>query len=207
MKNLKDNKGTTLLVVLVLSAVALVVAAGLIYMVTESTKLSGGGKRYKTALDVGRACANVTIQYIESRPTISSVYAPAHVNFAIVDIDRLVDTSNGKLYATNTDWDGSDQDISIVDDDTDTYDITCGFAGSPFTSYVKITGTRRGNSGLAGNRLHGGGTTDAKWSGGGAGSIPVTSYPWLYAIEVLSINPASAPNKQQRARLSVLYQY
>ncbi len=205
MKNFNNNKGSVLLVVLVLSAVALVISAGLMYMVTEGTKSSGASKRYKSALEAARACADMTINYIETKPKPSDVFSPSsYVTFGIVNPVRLADADTGKLYAANANWGGSNDDISIDTSDSLTYDITCTFGTYPYKSYVKVSGTRPGNSGGAGSRLHGGGTTDAKWAGGGAGSIPVTSYPYLYSIEVLAVNEN---NPLERARLSVLYQY
>ncbi len=211
MRILKDKKGSTLLVVLVLSAVALVVAAGLLYMLTQGTKTSGGSKRYKTALEAGRAGADVVCQLINARPTTSAVFSILLANFTVVDNNRLTNAATGKLYAPTANWPvtspiGINTSISIDPSNNSTYDVSFDLGNPAYTVYAKITGAVKGNSAGSGGRLHGGGTGDAKSSGSGgtSGSISAPSNPYLYSIEILALNAA---NPQERAKLSVLYQY
>ncbi len=211
MRILKDKKGSTLLVVLVLSAVALVVAAGLLYMLTQGTKTSGSSKRYKTALEAGRAGADVVRQLINSRPTTSAPFSIPLANFTVVDNNRLTNSATGKLYASTANWPvtspiGTNTSISIDPLNNSTYDVSFSLGNPAYTVYAKITGAVKGNSASGGGRLHGGGTGDAKWSGGGgtSGSISAPSSPFLYSIEVLALN---ASNPLERAKLSILYQY
>ncbi len=62
---LLNEKGIALVMVLVLSAVVLAIMAGLIYMVTSGTQVSGIQKRYKTAIEAGVGGANITFQVIK----------------------------------------------------------------------------------------------------------------------------------------------
>jgi hypothetical protein len=206
MKLLKDKKGSTLLVVLVLSAVALVVVAGLLYMLTQATKTSGSAKQYRTALEAGRAGADVVFQLIASRP--SAPYSVPLPNFTIIDNNRLINSATGKLYVSTSAWPAVLEytSVSINPLNNSTYDISFTLGTTPaYTVYAKIAGTVQGNSGHT-NKLHGGGTSDAKAAGikGVAGAIMVPSYPYLYSVEIIALN---ASNPQERAKLSVLYQY
>ena len=53
--------------VLVLAAIALMIMAGLLYMIISSTQISGMQKKFKTALDAGFGGADITYQFISLR--------------------------------------------------------------------------------------------------------------------------------------------
>src|SRR4030042_6763671 len=67
MKLLRNEKGITLVIVLILSLVALSIISSLIFMITTGTQLSGLQKRYKTALEAGMGGADITYQVIGAR--------------------------------------------------------------------------------------------------------------------------------------------
>ena len=72
MKALRNDRGIALVMVLVLSGIALAIMAGLIYMATSGTQVSGLQKRYKTALEgglagAGRACLVLKIFFDQHR--------------------------------------------------------------------------------------------------------------------------------------------
>src|SRR4030067_1587792 len=69
---IRNEKGIALVMVLVLSAIILIIMAGLIYMLTTGTQLSGMQKRYKTALEAGIGGADITYQVIALRGETSS---------------------------------------------------------------------------------------------------------------------------------------
>jgi hypothetical protein len=193
----------------VLSAVALLVAAGLLYMLILGTKTSGSSKRYKTALEAGRAGADVVYQLINARPTTGLPFSIPLANFTVVDNNRLTNAATGKLYAPTASWPiGTNTSISIDPSNNSTYDISFDLGTPAYTVYAKITDTVKGNSagGGGGGKLHGGGTSDAKSSGtvGVSGSISAPSNPYLYSIEILALKAA---NPQERAKLGILYQY
>ena len=53
--------------ILILAAIALAIMAGLIYMITASTQISGMQKRYNTALEAGVGGADIAYQFIALR--------------------------------------------------------------------------------------------------------------------------------------------
>ena len=64
---LSNEKGIALVMILILSAIALAIMAGLIYMITAGTQISGMQKRYKTALEAGKGGTDITYQLIAAR--------------------------------------------------------------------------------------------------------------------------------------------
>jgi len=72
LKIFSNEKGIALVMVLVLSAIILVIMAGLIYMLTTGTQLSGMQKRYKTALEAGMGGIDITYQIIALRGETSA---------------------------------------------------------------------------------------------------------------------------------------
>ncbi len=197
MKIAKDNKGSTLLVVLVLSAVALVIAAGLLYMVMQGTKVSSSSKWYKTAYEASKAGADVMYEIINARgnPGIPLT------NFSL---SSTLTSTAGKLFTSTANWPSSyDSSVSINPSNANSYDAS--FDLGNYRAYAKITDTVQGNSAPGGgsaSRFHTGGTSTAR--AGGTGDIMVPSYPYLYAIEILATNPT---NPLERAKMSILYQY
>lgn len=204
-KPANNAKGSTLLVVLVLSAVALVVTAGLIYMLTESTKMSGSMKRFKTASEAGRAGAEVMYQLINARadPGIPLT------NFSICDSNRLFNQTTGKIFVATANWPvATDRSITIDPDNTNTYDMRFDLGDSPaYRVFVKITDTVKGNTASAAGSAGAGGTPLHKHgvvANAGSNEIVATSYPFIYTIEIVSQNTT---NPQERAKLSIVYQY
>lgn len=215
MKILNNKKGSTLIVVLVLSGVALLITAGLLYMVTEATKVSGGGKNYISACQAARAGSDVMIQIINERAV------PAGLGVTIVNNARLLGPA-GKLDLATPNWGGFDSTINIDSSEPPataaTYDAWFDLGTNPtYRVYAKISGTAMGNSSLSGGGgiggfLHAGGTTDGRLRGSGStssGEINPPSFPYIYSIELLAHRPraGAADDPGARCRLSVLYQY
>ena len=59
-----NEKGIALVMILILAAISLVIMAGLLYMITSSTQITGMQKRYKTALEAGIGGSEVFSQFI-----------------------------------------------------------------------------------------------------------------------------------------------
>lgn len=195
MKMLRTEKGAALLVVLVLSVVAMVVVAGLMYMIIEGTKSSGGGKRYKTALEACKAGVGIATQVIDARANPGIPLS----NFTIPDSNRLFAAANGKLTQTTQNWAVGYSSSTIIDPaDTTTYDFHYDLGAAPvFRTYVKITYTTQGNT-SDGSALHKHGVV------ANAGEIVASAVPFNYSIEMLC-QDISQP--RERAKLSVLYQF
>jgi len=189
---LRNEKGIALVMVLVLSAIALAIMAGLIYMITSGTQISGIQKRYKTALEAGVSGADVTFQLITLRgdPGIPSINY-----FRNISDTCLTD----KLIKSTINWNAS-CDSSITVSDT-FYDMRfdLGAAPSPtYRVYSKIVDTVLGNSGGDEGLLKTGVVLV------NPGEVQVMSMPYLHTIEVDAQNLA---NPAERAKLSILYQY
>lgn len=197
----KNEKGIALVMVLVLSTVALLIMAGLIYMLTTGTQLSGMQKRYKTALEAGIGGADIAHQIIGARID-NPVQLEGKFNFlSAFDVTTTQTCLTDKLLRSTADWNvACNSSLTIDPGDASTYDISfdLGAAPSPtYRVYAKIADTVLGNSGGDEGLLKGGVVHST-------GEINVASIPFLYTIEVDAQNQA---NPAERAKLSMLYQY
>ena len=188
-----NEKGIALVMVLILAAIALAIMAGLIYMITAGTQISGMQKRYKTALDAGFGGTDVSYQLISARgdPLIPGI--PLTFN---VTSSCLTD----KLNKKTADW-ASACDKSITVSPPSSYDMyfDLGTIGYPtYRVYSKIVDTVEGNSGGDEGLLKSGVVS------ANSGEVTVMSIPYLYTLEIDAENVA---NPAERAKLSVLYQY
>jgi len=187
-----NEKGIALVMVLILAAIALAIMAGLIYMITAGTQISGMQKRYKTALDAGFGGADVSFQLIAARGDPGIPGIPLTFN---VTSSCLTD----KLNKETADWDPAcDNSITVSSSSNDMY-FDLGTVGYPtYRVYSKIVDTVEGNSG-GDEGLTGKGVVSS-----GSGEVTVVSRPYLYTIEVDAEN---RDNAAERAKLSILYQY
>jgi len=211
-----NEKGIALVMILVLSAIALAVMAGLIYMLTSGTQVSGMQKRYKTALEAGVGGSDITYHFIGLRGEPSST--SSFLN-AISTISPSVTTSGSctgtnrdgiaftgvaaKLNTPSTSWSSacSTDSFAINPSASTTYDLKLDLGASPYPTYrvyAKIVDTVEGNTGGE-EGLLGKGVVYA-----GSGEINVMKIPYLYTIE---IDAENASNPSERAKLSILYQY
>jgi hypothetical protein len=192
MKLLRNEKGIALVMVLILAAIALAIMAGLIYMITAGTQISGMQKRYKTALDAGFGGADISYQLIGARGDPGIPLA----NFLINATSSCL---TDKLNKKTSDW-GSGCDSSITVSSS-SHDMHFDLGTSPYPTYrvySKIVDTVEGNSG-GDEGLTGKGVVSS-----GSGEVTVVSRPYLYTIEVDAEN---RDNAAERAKLSILYQY
>ncbi|OGW37791.1 MAG: hypothetical protein A2Y97_08740 [Nitrospirae bacterium RBG_13_39_12] len=192
MKLLRSEKGIALAMIVILAAIALIIMAGLISMITTGTQTSGMQKRYKTAYQAAVGGTDVFYQLIAVR---GDPYIPG-LNYAVTASSTcLVD----KLTKSTKDWNAAcDDSTTIIPGTATTYDMTLTIGNPAYTAYAKIVDTVDGNSG---------GDLGLIMSGvvsSGSGEIPVTSIPYLYTIEMDAENPA---NPSERAKLSILYEY
>ncbi len=199
-----NEKGIALVMVLILSAIVLAITAGLVYMITSTTQISGMQKRYRTALEAGMGGADLTFQIFRLRgdPDLSMKTA-LYYNRTISDAcftAKLNETTSSTNWAACGDY-GKTTSMVIDPLDPTTYDFTFQLGSSPYptyNAYAKIVDTVEGNSGGDEGLLKHGVVNS------GSGDITVMSVPYLYTIEVDAENPA---NPSERAKLSILYQY
>lgn len=201
---MSNQKGVALAMVLILSAIILAVIAGLIYMITSTTQISGMQKRYRTALEAGMGGAEVTYRLLAMRDdpdlamrtaigysrTISDACFAAKLNFTT----SATNWASCGSYANAT-------AMVINPADNTTYDFRFDLGSAPYPTYrgyAKIVDTVEGNSGGDEGLLKHGVVSS------GSGEITVMSIPYLYTIEVDAEN---RDNPSERAKLSILYQY
>jgi len=192
---MRSEKGIALVMVLILSAIALAIMAGLVYMITAGTQISGAQKRYRTALEAGIGGTDITYQVLAARG-----------DPGIPNINFLINPNIGGCLATKLNmptsaWGGCNSSMAInpVTDDT-SYDMTFTLPGAnaTYTVYSKIVDTVEGNSG-GDIGLTKGGVINTN-----SGEVAMVSIPYLYTIEIEAENAA---NRAERAKLSILYQY
>jgi hypothetical protein len=223
MRILNNRKGVTLLIVLVLSAVALVISAGLLYMITTGTKMSGSTKRYRTACEAAHAGVDVMTQFVNTRGDASAANLLIGTGGPFSGLSFVYADGTGVRLKTkvanpssSASWAGYDTQTRI---DTinltpnNTYDAQFDLGTNPtYRVYAKITSTAQGNSSGAVSTLHSGGATDARTQGakssGGSSEINAQSYPYLYSIEILAQKvTAAGQDPGEKCKLAVLYQY
>jgi len=211
-----NEKGIALVMVLVLSAIILVIMAGLIYMLTTGTQLSGMQKRYKTALEAGIGGADITYQIMalrgETSATSSLLSEISVLNPVLTTPSTCATLSSdpsctivgnyaglaAKLNLPTSCWSGCNSSLTIDPNNSTTYDMQFDIGTAPtYRVYAKIVDTVEGNSGGDEGLIKGGVVHSS-------GEINVASIPFLYTIEVDAQNQA---NPAERAKLSILYQY
>lgn len=185
-----NESGIALMLVLVLSAISLAIMAGMIYMITQGTIVSGIEKRYKTALEASKGGTEVVFQFIGDRGTSN-----LPVNLIKTPTDPCL---TDKLTKATANWNPScDSSITIntATGNESTYDMS--FAFGSYNVYSKIVDTVEGNSSPAES-------LEVKQVESAGSLIKAQSVPYLYTIEVHTENPT---NIAERAKLSILYQY
>jgi hypothetical protein len=190
-----NEKGIALAMVLILAAIGLAVMAGLLYMLTMGTQISGMQKRYRTAVEAGIGGVDITYQVIQARgnPTIPNISFLINPN-----IGTCLDT---KLNNPTSAWGGCNSSLAIDPaGNNQSYDMTFTLpgAGTTYTVYSKIVDTVEGNSG-GDIGLTKGGVVNTN-----SGEVSLVSIPYLYTLE---LDVQNAANRSERAKFSVLYQY
>lgn len=200
MKYLKNEKGIALVMVLILSVIALAIMAGLIYMVTSGTQISGVQKRYKTALEAGLGGTDIMYQIISARIDNPTTLENNFNFLSNIDVTAIQLCINHKLLRPTKDWNAAcNRSLTINPLDPNTYDMLFDLgAGPTYRVYAKISDTVEGNSGGDEGLVKTGVVLS------NTGEVQVMSIPYLYTIE---IDAENAANPAERAKLSVLYQY
>lgn len=203
---LASESGIALVMVLILSAISLAIMAALIYMITSSTQVSGIQKRYKTALQAGKAGAQATYGFIGGRGFMNMTgldnFASSSVQgTGTIDGVSVTQSCNTwKLDYSTSMWPlACDKDLSINPDVSSTYDISFDIGTTPeYTVRSKIVDTVEGNSG-GGEGLLKSGVVSSE-----SGEVAVVSKPYLYTIEV---DAQKKDNPKERGKYEILYQY
>jgi hypothetical protein len=193
-KRFLGERGIALAMILVLSGIALAIMAGLVYMLTASSQVSGIQKRYRTALEAGEGGIDVMFKLIQVRG--DSTALPALQAFSLPA--SAAGCLTAKLNSSTTAWPaGCNTSISIDPSTPSTYDMYFELGTTnTYKVYSKIVTTVEGNSGGDAGLLKTGTVN--------TGEIPVVSKPYLYELEV---EAEAKTNPLERGKYSILYQY
>ena len=229
MKLIKNEKGMALMMTMMVSAIALSVMATLMYMLTLGAQVSGGGKRFASALEAGKGCMQVVSEYIGSRGELDAALETAiefQLSSSFTNTCMLSKLNKGTYYEDLGDrndeahWDETcDSELDIDAEDSATYDFTVTLGD--YTCYAKIVDSTMGNTGGSSNQKEWITTSVVTvGGGGGGGTTPAMRVPYYYTIELESrwtydeelAAKFAAINKkytapEERTRLPILYQY
>lgn len=217
---LLNEKGIALVMVLVLSAIALAIMAGLIFMITSGTQVSGIQKRYKTSLDAGMGGADVAYRFISLRGDqtlqdafINALNDPVKTGNLQFAYSSAISSCTGTTAAGTTytglaaklntskmkpdgslNWINCDSSLTVGPSN---YDMKFDLGVLPtYRVYAKIVDTVEGNSGPDEGLINTGVVKENTSQG-----KPLS---FLYTVEVDSENLS---NPSERSKLSILYQY
>lgn len=220
-----NDKGLALVMALLISVIVLSMAAGLIYMVTTGSQLSGVDKRHMIAL-AATGEQGIVAQLINRRNGSLEAALDAAVNYApspiacnnvggvtLPDLTTCTDLGNytgleAKIKLPTACWSAScDTSLTIDPTNSNTYDFSYDVAG--YRTYGKIVDTTLGNTTSGGGSGTGSrGSRDLVVTGvvlndpGQSGGSP--TIPYLYTIE---LHAQSINNPTEKLKLSILYQY
>jgi hypothetical protein len=193
-----NERGIALMMVLVISTIAISVMSALIFMLTSGTQMSGIQKRYSTALEAADGGQEATLRTIGVRgdPGFSNAIPFTYDSGGCMEAKLLNSTAFDPSFPNQTGWGDCDSSLIINSSDSSTYDLSLDMGG--YMSYMKIVNTVFGNSGSDEGLIKSGVVM------ANAGDIPVQSRPYIYSIEV---DTRSNSNSEEKAKLSILYQY
>ncbi len=190
LRPVRNESGLALVIVMVLAAAAIIIMAGLLYMVTSGTEFSGTAARYTNALQAAVGGVDGARQYIEQQGT-----APNLPNILVSTGSKcMVNGQNMKLTTLTQNWPaGCDKSFIINTTDQNTYDFTATLGN--YQVYSKIVDTIPGNTAAASGLVK---TGVVETSPG-----KVRQIPYIYTLYTLSVSAAGA----ERSQVSAVYQY
>ena len=216
---LRAEKGAALIIVIVLSAIGLGLMTTLIYLITTGTQVSGIQKRYKTAFEAGMGGKDIVLQVLSMKDRSMTEINAFKTALNAAGVAAAYTTPSGctdddgvaplvpeglqtKLRVSSVGgWSaGCSHSLTINPADPDTYDMRFELGTDPrYTVYAKIVDTVAGSEVAEDTGLKGGGVVASQ-----ADVIQVAGVPNLYTIEGQTENN---DNRQEKAKMQILYQY
>ncbi len=202
IRPVSNERGITLVIVMLLSVVALLIMSALIYMVESGSEMSGMQKRYATALDAGMGGVGMVKEFIDTQDTQGTPFLNG------ISLQFTAEGSNCssiKLTEPTADWGGCNSSVVLNPSDlpgspTASYDMYATLG--KYTVYAKIVDTVQGNT------AQGEGLVQTGVVASNSGQTPVQAEPYLYTLEILSQGKnAQGTNLPERAKLSAVYEY
>ncbi|OGT98137.1 MAG: hypothetical protein A2079_02480 [Geobacteraceae bacterium GWC2_48_7] len=202
MRLLPDNKGFALVTSLMLTLLTLTIVMSLLYMITQSTKISGTSKKYKTALEASYGGAEILtkeiLPFVLRNYDSSLIASDLQDSFSQVSLQvTSASCLRAKLSSKTSSWEG----CSTGSDPKASPDITYTMqasSGNPFTVYSKIVDTVSGNTDVSGLQLEGAGVAESQ------SVLTPQHFPYIYKVE---IQGERQTNSTAKANIEVLYAY
>jgi len=208
MLYIRNSSGMALIVALIVAFIILALGGMALYISTESTKISGSFKQYKSSIEAALGAYNETDRIIRLLNTSnsvvtypdSSVLVDKNINCLKDKLKNPVDQWNG--IASNTNNNGcpslSKMKSTKIEDVIGYYDFK--YRMGNYNVYVKVVSSTEGNTNRVpeSGRTVGGTTANKK----GANVIYPPHIPFLYRIEIVS---ESVVNPNDKALISLLY--
>jgi len=208
-RRLTDSGGVALITALMFTLISLVIAMSMMYIITQSTKVSGTNKRYKTAIEASYGGAELLAKDMipflmvnfNNSANLAGLVGTAYssVNAVLGQGGTPADVAclQAKLRGPSSTWPAGCSNTPSPTDHPDlTYNVLSA-TGNPYKIYSKIVETKAGNTDTSGLQLEGEGVAEA------SSSIAPMHNPYIYRLEVQGQQSATS----ERANIEVLYAY
>jgi hypothetical protein len=131
-----NNKGFALVITMLFAMIALALTGALLYMVTQSTLMTGIGQRYATALDASKGSMEITFVFIRDYPDTMTPAAGTLPN-APCAYEKIQHETSKWVSSTLCTAIDSDDSVDAVKTNSDVI-IVLGL----YTTWSKIVNTR-----------------------------------------------------------------
>lgn len=205
-----NKKGIALVTSLMFTLISLTIIMAVMYMVTASTKQSGGLKRYRTVLEASYGGSEVVMKdmmpvFLRNffDPAVGPTGAINALQNAFSGLQNFtVESSVGclqaKLQNTSSSWSAiqyCDNSLSPKTYPDFKFSLPATAGSTPYTVYAKIVDTVPGNTDMSGNDLD---------TGDKRRPSEVEHFPFIYRVEV---SAERSSNATEQANISVVYAY
>ena len=206
MKHLKDNSGIALITSLMFTLISLTIVMALLYMVTQSTRVSGANKRYKTALEASYGGSELftkdILPYLLQKYDSANIKSDITGEFSTVGLTIPANVSilclQSKLTLPSDKWPAGCSNSSSPKQNPDMTFNLLSTTANPYTIYSKIVETALGNTDLSGLQLEGAGVAEA------TPGITPQHFPYMYRLELQGEQTVAS---SAQANIEVLYAY
>jgi len=203
-KLLKNNSGIALVTSLMLTLISLTIVMALLYMVTQSTRISGASKRYKTALEASYGGSELftkdILPYLLQNYESATLADLAAGTFSDVELEINADQAclQSKLTLPSGKWPAGCSNTPSPKQSPDMTFKVLSATDNPYSIYSKIVETMLGNTDISGLQLEGAGVAEA------TSGITPQHFPYLYRLEIQGEQSVAASSQ---ANIEVLYAY
>jgi Tfp pilus assembly protein PilX len=218
---MKKNNGFALLIALIVAFIILVLGSMALYMSTVGTRMSGSLKEYRSAVEAAGGAFELTrnmVGNLKSNPS----YTPSGISADIKTKCLNFKFNNPTAKNDDTGYDGWTNDnlttydcnakkieqaesLDLTEDEIkNSYDIK--YSLGQYTVYVKVMNTTDGNTSINSNsgKNKNIGGVESNYAQATGGGLSTPKAPYLYRMEIMSIN---STNKNNKAIVTLLYAY